>query len=151
MITGYELQVRVLGPAYLAQSLQEYRPIYELAPIRLATVAAGCLIAFIWSVFPYPVTERKIVRLELARGLHLPTESFAVAQSAMTWHNDRKVEGAGAGLDKEGWQRLQDMRQEIFKKMAVLFPRRQAACRMAEMGARPGRPLAQRRRTRELF
>ena len=122
MITGYELQVGVLGPAFVATALQEYQPIYELAPYRLATVAVGCFVAFVWSVFPYPVTERQIVRLELARGLHLLTESFGIAHSGLLWRTRLAQEGIDAGPDEEGRRKLQEMRRLLFRKMAVLLP-----------------------------
>lgn len=41
LIIGYELQVRKVGVAVATSNGQAYYPIYELGPIRLATVCAG--------------------------------------------------------------------------------------------------------------
>jgi hypothetical protein len=60
MIVGYELQVRKIGvTAATATTGQPAYPIYELGPYRLATVAGGLAVAFFWTMFPYPITERK--------------------------------------------------------------------------------------------
>jgi hypothetical protein len=50
---------------------QPYYPIYLFGPYKLLTVIVGCTIAFIWTVFPYPVTSRSQVRKLLGRGLFL--------------------------------------------------------------------------------
>ncbi|KAJ8125782.1 hypothetical protein O1611_g7856 [Lasiodiplodia mahajangana] len=54
LIIGYELQVLKIGVALSESNGQPYYPIYELAPYRLATVAGGCLVAFVWTIFPSP-------------------------------------------------------------------------------------------------
>lgn len=60
MIVGYELQVRKIGVmASTSTTGQPAYPIYELGPYRLATVAGGLAVAFFWTIFPYPITERK--------------------------------------------------------------------------------------------
>jgi hypothetical protein len=41
LILGYTLEVEVLGRQVATSNGQEYLPIYELAPYRLATVTAG--------------------------------------------------------------------------------------------------------------
>ncbi|KAK3069449.1 hypothetical protein LTR53_012208 [Teratosphaeriaceae sp. CCFEE 6253] len=57
LILGYELQVRKVGIQVATSNGQAYFPIYELAPIRLATVSGGLFLAWIWTIFPFPITE----------------------------------------------------------------------------------------------
>ena len=55
VIIGYELQVKKIGVAASTKNGQPAYPTYVLAPYRLATVVGGLLVAFIWTIFPYPV------------------------------------------------------------------------------------------------
>ncbi|KAH8893538.1 hypothetical protein GQ53DRAFT_805683 [Thozetella sp. PMI_491] len=121
MITGYELQIGVLGPAALTTGLQEYLPIYELAPYRLATVVVGCLVGFIWTVFPYPVTERRIIRIEMARVLYLLAETSGVTHSSIEWHVNEKF-GLQSAEDKEALEKLAQIREKLFRKLFVALP-----------------------------
>jgi hypothetical protein len=57
MIVGYELEVRKLGRARAESNGQPAYAIYVLGPYRLATVCGGIFVAFIWTFFPYPITE----------------------------------------------------------------------------------------------
>jgi Aromatic acid exporter family member 2 len=63
------LQVKKLGIVEAESSGQPYYPAYLFGPYKLLTVIAGCTFAFIWTVFPYPVTSRSQVRKLLGRGL----------------------------------------------------------------------------------
>lgn len=49
LIIGYELQVKKIGIELASSTGQPYYPIYELAPYRLACVAGGSFVAFIWT------------------------------------------------------------------------------------------------------
>ena len=57
LIIGYELEVRVLGVAAATANGQPAYPTYVLAPYRLACVTGGLFVAYIWTIFPYPVSE----------------------------------------------------------------------------------------------
>lgn len=57
LILGYELQVRKIGLKLAESNGQAYHPIYVLAPIRLLTVIAGLFVAWVFTIFPYPVSE----------------------------------------------------------------------------------------------
>ena len=61
LIIGYELEVRQLGVAQATSNGQPYYPIYLLAPYRLACVAGGSFVAFFWTIFPYPISDRYVV------------------------------------------------------------------------------------------
>jgi ABC-type multidrug transport system permease subunit len=58
LIIGYELEVRKLGVQAATSNGQPYYPIYQLAPYRLACVAGGSFVAFFWTIFPYPISDR---------------------------------------------------------------------------------------------
>ncbi|EXK77930.1 hypothetical protein FOQG_17379 [Fusarium oxysporum f. sp. raphani 54005] len=83
IILGYELQVRQLGEAVATQTGQPYYPIYLLAPYRLAAVAGGSLVAFFWTIFPCPLTDRTWLRQELSATIYLLANYFSVITSTM--------------------------------------------------------------------
>ncbi|KAI5461937.1 hypothetical protein BGZ63DRAFT_485166 [Mariannaea sp. PMI_226] len=83
IIIGYELQVRQLGKSVATASGQPYYPIYLLAPYRLAVVTAGSLIAFFWTIFPSPMTDRTWLRQELSTALYLLASYCSVLTSTM--------------------------------------------------------------------
>jgi hypothetical protein len=45
---------------------------------RLATVVAGCTVAFIWMYFPYPITAGNTLRRELGETLYLLGNYYSV-------------------------------------------------------------------------
>ncbi len=103
LIIGYELQVRRLGEAAAAASGQPYYPyvlhmislvigfkcshtLYRtdlLAPYRLAVVAGGSFVAFFWTIFPAPLTDRSWLRRDLSAILHLLGGYFSMTVSAL--------------------------------------------------------------------
>ena len=78
LIIGYELQVDKIGIAAAQASGQPYYPVYELAPYRLATVAAGCAVAAFWTFFPYPLTAKSALRLQLGECIYLLGNYYSV-------------------------------------------------------------------------
>ncbi|KAB5515666.1 hypothetical protein GE09DRAFT_979456 [Coniochaeta sp. 2T2.1] len=82
VIIGYELQVRRLGEAVATKTGQPYYPTYLLAPYRLAVVAGGTLVAFFWTVFPCPLTDRSWLRLDLSATTYLTASDFHWETSA---------------------------------------------------------------------
>jgi hypothetical protein len=103
---------------------QAYYPIYELAPYRLLTVGGGVLVAFIWTIFPVPLTEGTVLRRDLGSSLFL----LANYLSSVTSTVEQRVH------DKEGdmsvrsspGRRLDKMRQRVLQKqLALLISMRQ--------------------------
>jgi hypothetical protein len=78
LIIGYELQVEKIGIELATSNGQKYYPIYELGPIRLATVCAGLLIAWFWTIFPYPITEHNKMRQGLSQALYLLANYYSI-------------------------------------------------------------------------
>lgn len=64
---GNEIQVRVLGKEAVEAAGQAVYPPYILFPYRLAIVTMGIVAAYIWSLFPAPLTEHRELRRCLAR------------------------------------------------------------------------------------
>ena len=77
VIIGYDLQVRKIGKTAAEASGQPYYPVYILAPYRLACVSGGCLVAFIWTVFPYPITARSKLRKDLGASIYILAKYYS--------------------------------------------------------------------------
>ncbi|KAI0431412.1 hypothetical protein F5Y09DRAFT_330357 [Xylaria sp. FL1042] len=120
LIIGYELQVLKIGIAASESTGQPFYPIYELAPYRLAIVAGGCLVAFFWTIFPSPVTERKWLRRDLAVTLYLLANYFSVINETLK----SKLNGTGGDRNVKGTpaHQLAKHRTRLFGKLMLLLP-----------------------------
>lgn len=120
LIVGYELQVRVLGLAAAEASGQPAYPIYELGPYRLACVAGGSLVAFIWTIFPYPLTDRSFIRRDLGSTLYLLANYYAVVHSTV----GARMHGSEGdmALKTSPGRSLEKARHKIFGKLMLLIP-----------------------------
>ncbi|KAK2484316.1 hypothetical protein H9L39_06108 [Fusarium oxysporum f. sp. albedinis] len=119
VIIGYELQVRQLGEAVATQSGQPYYPTYLLAPYRLAVVASGSLIAFFWTIFPSPLTDRTSLRQDLSATIYLLAQYFSVILSTV----QSQLEGTAGDIDSETSPayHLSKARRKIFGKVMRLM------------------------------
>ncbi|EFW99806.1 hypothetical protein CMQ_124 [Grosmannia clavigera kw1407] len=124
LIIGYELQVRRIGITRSESTGQRYYPIYELAPYRLATVAAGCFVAFIWTIFPQPQTDRAWLRRDLSATMYLLANYFSVINETLRAAIDQTA-GDVDVPDTPG-HRLAKVRQKLFSKLMTLLPSLQA-------------------------
>ncbi|KAK8117937.1 uncharacterized protein PG998_006218 [Apiospora kogelbergensis] len=120
MIIGYELQVLKIGVRASEASGQVYYPIYHLAPYRLACVAAGCAVAFFWTIFPSPLTERTWIRRDLSATLYLLANYFSVIDASLK----AKLHGTGGDprLKRSPTNRLKKHRQILLGKLLLLLP-----------------------------
>lgn len=120
LIIGYELQVRKIGIALAASSGQPFYPIYELAPYRLACVAGGSFVAFIWTVFPYPISDRSWMRKDLGTTMKLLANYYSVVHSSI----GARIHGTDGEVgDKNSPGRvLEKMRHRIFGKLMMILP-----------------------------
>lgn len=93
---------------------------YKLAPYRLATVAGGCFVAFIWTIFPSPLTDRTWLRRDISSSLYLLANYFGVITSTVR----SQVEGTAGNPDdlNSPAHELQRVRRKIFGKMMLLLP-----------------------------
>ncbi|TVY78574.1 Uncharacterized protein LSUE1_G003688 [Lachnellula suecica] len=120
LIIGYELQVRKLGIEASTASGQPYYPVYLLGPYRLACVAGGSFVAFIWTVFPYPLSDRSWLRKDLGSTIYLLANFYSVVHSTIgaRMHD---TEGDMESKSSPG-RRLQKVRYKIFGKLLLLLP-----------------------------
>lgn len=98
---------------------QPYYPIYKIAPFRLLTVAGGVTVAFIWTIFPVPITEGSILRRDLGNSLFLLAKYLNCVTSTV----DQRVK------DKEGdlslasspGHKLAKMRNKVLQRQLALL------------------------------
>lgn len=120
LIIGYELQVRKIGQAKAESTGQRYYPTYELAPYRLATVAGGSAVAFFWTIFPKPVTDRAWLRRDLSATLYLLANYFSVINE--TLKSTMNETGGNPDIPGTPAHRLLKVRQKLFSKLMLLLP-----------------------------
>ncbi|CAI6080444.1 unnamed protein product [Clonostachys chloroleuca] len=97
IIIAYELQVRRLGQHVATESGQPYYPTYLLAPYRFAVVAGGIAVAFFWTIFPSPITDRIGLRQDLSATIYLLANYFSVIISTMK----SQLEDTGGDIESE--------------------------------------------------
>lgn len=119
LILGYELQVRQIGIQVAESNGQAYYPVYILAPIRLATVSGGLFLAWIWTVFPFPISEHSQLRQNLGRSLYLLANYYSVMHETVRIRL-RGGEGDLASKDSPGYK-LDKARQKVFSKCSMLL------------------------------
>ncbi|KAI9648995.1 hypothetical protein NHQ30_001561 [Ciborinia camelliae] len=120
LIVGYELQVQKIGVVAATSSGQPFYPIYELAPYRLACVAAGTFVAFIWTYFPYPLTDRSWLRKDLGATLYILANYYSTVHS--TIHSRMHGTEGDMTLKTSPGRRLAKARHRIFSKLLILLP-----------------------------
>ncbi|KAH9844572.1 Aromatic acid exporter family member 2 [Teratosphaeria destructans] len=119
LILGYELQVRKIGIATATSNGQAYYPVYELGPIRLATVAGGLFLAWIWTIFPYPTTEHFQLRQNVGRTLYLLANYYSVMHETVRIRLrglDEDISSKHSPIHK-----LDKARRKLFTKSSILL------------------------------
>lgn len=139
LIIGYELQIGVIGIRASEALGTIYYPTYLLAPYRVATVAGGCLVAFFWTVFPSPLTDRTWLRRDLSATLYLLANYFStISQTIRVQLDEEEAQQQRQRqqllLEKETEQppplpevaspahHLAKVRHKIFGKLMLLLP-----------------------------
>ncbi|KAF2216511.1 hypothetical protein CERZMDRAFT_109384 [Cercospora zeae-maydis SCOH1-5] len=117
LITGYELQARKLGIEVSTSNGQAYYPIYELAGIRLATVCAGLFVGWIWTWFPYPITEHNQLRKQLGSTLYLLANYYSVMHETVRLRLGN-AQGDMELKDSPG-RRLEKARSKLYSKASL--------------------------------
>ncbi|KAK3618008.1 hypothetical protein LTR56_024918 [Elasticomyces elasticus] len=119
LILGYELQVRKVGIQTAISNGQAYFPIYELAPIRLATVCGGLFLAWIWTIFPYPITEHSQLRQNLGRSLYLLANYYSIMHETVR----ARLRGSDGSWTTKGspTYQLDKSRHKIFLKCSSIL------------------------------
>ncbi|KAK4187160.1 hypothetical protein QBC35DRAFT_474804 [Podospora australis] len=120
LIIGYELQTLKIGREVAERTGQPWYPTYLLAPYRLATVAAGSLIAFFWTIFPSPITDRTWLRRDLSATLYLVANYFGIISSTL----QSNLDGTAGDIATPGTpaHQLHKFARKIFGKVMMLIP-----------------------------
>jgi hypothetical protein len=120
LIIGYELQVRKIGIAAATETGQPYYPVFELAPYRLACIAGGSFVAFIWTIFPFPLSDRSWLRRDLGSTLYLLANYYSVVH---TTFGARMSDTEGnMDLKTSPGRQLEKARYKIFSKLMMILP-----------------------------
>lgn len=119
MIIGYELQVRKIGEQAATSNGQPYYPVYLLAPYRLATVAGGIAVAFIWTFFPYPISEHSVLRQRLGASLYLLANYYSVIHETAFARLSGDV--GDIALKSPAGLRLEKARNKVFSKQMMML------------------------------
>lgn len=119
MIIGYELQVRQVGEAVATSNGQAYYPIYLLAPYRLATVAGGIGVAFIWTFFPYPISEHSVLRQSLGASLYLLANYYSIIHETVSAR--MRGEEGDLTVKSSAGRRLDKARNKVFSKQMLML------------------------------
>lgn len=121
LIIGYELQVGKIGIAVSESNGQAYYPLYELAPYRLATVCAGLFVAWVWTIFPYPISEHSQLRADLGSSLYLLANYYSVVHETV----QNRIRGGDSKLyisEKDSpVQQLDKARLKVFAKSMLVL------------------------------
>lgn len=119
LIVGYELQVQVLGIERAEASGQPAYPIYIFAPYRLAAVLAGLFVAWIWTIWPYPVSETSELRKDLGASMYMLAKFSAVTHEIV----QNRFRGTGGDINTRGTHvnYLEKTRVAIFAKLLLLL------------------------------
>jgi hypothetical protein len=120
LILGYELQAGKLGLKLATSNGQPYYPVYELAPYRLATVAGGLLVAFIWTYFPYPVTTHSTLRRDLGGTLYLLANFYSCVHSTVDMRLKTGIKGDPTQKKSPSY-RLDKARLKVFSKVIIML------------------------------
>lgn len=121
IIIGYELQVRKVGESVATSNGQPYYPIYLLAPYRLATVIGGIIVAFIWTFFPYPISEHSVLRQSLGGSLYLLANYYSIIHETLA----ARMRGNDADMiaNSASGRRLEKARHRVYSKQMLLLNR----------------------------
>lgn len=119
LIVGYELEVSKIGRERAAANGQVYYPIYLLAPYRLAVVAGGLVVAFIWTVFPFPISEHSVLRKNLGDALYLLANYYSIMHETVT-ARARGDEG-DLTIKTSAGRRLEKARHKVYTKMLMML------------------------------
>lgn len=113
------LQVRKIGERAATANGQLYDPIYLLAPYRLASVAGGIAVAFIWTFFPYPMSEHSALRQSLGSSLYLLANYYSIVHETVF----ARMSGQdGDALNKSSaGRRLTKARHLVYSKQQVMI------------------------------
>lgn len=127
LIVGYELQVKQIGIEISISNGQVYHPLYELAPYRLAAVAGGVGVAFLFTYFPSVITARAKLRNDLGSALYLLSNYYSSVHQTVSLRI-RGAEGDMRNKMSPG-RRIRKARTQVFVKELILLQGMKQHCK----------------------
>lgn len=83
IIVSSEMEVKKLGEQAVEAGGQPNYPTYLFAVYRLAVVLGGIVVAFIWTIFPYPISDHSILRRNLGASLYLLAKYYSLVHETL--------------------------------------------------------------------
>lgn len=74
-------QVAKIGVAAETTTGQTFLPVYKLAPLRILVTFIGVAVAFLFTLFPLPVTAKDLLRQDLAQQFQLLATIFGITHA----------------------------------------------------------------------
>lgn len=97
---------------------QAFYEIYLLAPYRLLAVGGGVIVAYIFTIFPVPITEASVLRRDLGTSLFLLANY--VNSTTSTVDNRLQDKEGDMSLPSSPGRRLEKSRQDLLQKQFAL-------------------------------
>lgn len=113
-----ELQVRRLGEQKVSKSGQAVYAPYIIFPYRLGVVALGVVVAYFWTLFPYPLSEHSELREEVAKSMYILANFSKCVQQTI----HARLHSISGDIDDKtspGFH-LQTARRRIFRKYQTM-------------------------------
>jgi hypothetical protein len=111
--------VKVLGVQASEANGQPAYPTYLLAPYRLAAVAGGLLVAWIWTIWPYPVSENSELRKDLGASMYMLANFSSLVHEII----QSRIKGVEGDISTKGTHayQLEKSRIQVFTKLLLLL------------------------------
>ncbi|KAJ3497992.1 hypothetical protein NLG97_g1459 [Lecanicillium saksenae] len=114
VMIGIELQTAKIGIEVVEQSGQAVYPPYVIFPYRLAIVSLGVITGYIWTVFPYPISEHSELREGTAQVLYDLSRYYMCIQQTVFARLNRDIGDADDPSSPSA--RLQSALRRLFLK-----------------------------------
>ncbi|KAM3538545.1 hypothetical protein ARSEF1564_008545 [Beauveria bassiana] len=114
VMIGIELQTQQIGVQVVEQSGQAVYPPYVIFPYRLAIVALGVITGYIWTIFPYPISEHAELRDSTAQVLYELSRYYMCIQQTVFARLHRDLGDADDASSPSS--RLQSALRRLFLK-----------------------------------
>ncbi|EEA25268.1 hypothetical protein TMatcc_006510 [Talaromyces marneffei ATCC 18224] len=117
VIIASEMEVVKFGEQAVKAGGQPYYPTHLLAVYRLAVVLGGVVVAFIWTIFPYPISDHSVLRQNLGASLYLLAKYYSLTHETLL-ARARGDEG-DMTLKSSAGRRLEKARHRAYAKQSI--------------------------------
>jgi len=122
IVVGYALEVSKIGIAASEETGLPYFPVYKMAPLRILVTFIGVILAFIFTMVPFPITSKEVLRQDIARQFQLLSTMYSITQNRLSTGMDpdpdrsRKVSMQSIALQARCRENLSYTRWEQFHR-----------------------------------